>query len=85
VSEHVLRKGQFGPIFDGDQFPAIPGGTPEVWSSFPMRYAMRRQSFETYQPASSTAPPPPGGTAPQQQQPQQPSGVPQGPGDTPVF
>jgi hypothetical protein len=71
VSEHVLRKGQFGPIFDGDQFAAIPNRQPETWSSFPMRYATRRQSYQAYTPQAATSTPvPTGGAA--QPGPQQP-------------
>ncbi len=57
VSERILRQGQYGPVFDGDQFPAIPGGQPQTWSSFPMRYAMRRQRYETYAPPVAAPPP----------------------------
>jgi hypothetical protein len=81
VSESILRKGQFGPIFDGDQFSAIPNGTRETWSSFPMRYAMRRQNYETYTAAAAgAAPPPSGGQSPAggQPLPQQPSLDPNG-------
>ncbi len=80
VSEHVLRKGQFGPIFDGDQFDAIsnrPTTPRAIWSSFPMRYAMRRQNYEAYTPQAAAAPT--GGQA----RPQQPTG-PAPVGDQPV-
>lgn len=63
VSERILRKGQYGPVFDGDQFPAIPGQqeTVQIWSSFPMRYAMRRQRYEAMAPQLAAPPPPTGG------------------------
>lgn len=85
VSEKILRSGQFGPIFDGDQFSAIPSRPQEVWSSFPMRYATRRQNYQNYAgQAASVAPPPSGGQAPAggqsqpQQLPQNPEGEVQG-------
>jgi len=71
VSEHVLRSGSSGPIFDGAAFPRIPEdpSTVQVWSSFPIRYAQRRELYASSMPGTtgpaptasgppSSAPPP---------------------------
>jgi hypothetical protein len=71
ASEKSLRRSRgdgLPVIFDGARFPAIPGvGADEVWASFPIKYAARRQQYAsggavTAQPASgvpANAPPPP--------------------------
>jgi hypothetical protein len=76
VSEKILIAGEFGPVFDGDVFEAIKGQpeTKDVWSSFPIRYAMRRQRYETYAAPTGSGPPPSGGVPSQQPQPTQPDG-----------
>jgi hypothetical protein len=65
VSENVFRSGSTGPIFDGAEFPRIPEdpNTVQVWSSFPIRYAQRRELFAgsmpgTAGPAAATSGPP---------------------------
>ncbi len=65
VSEHVMRSGANGPIFDGAMFPRIPEDPVSVqtWSSFPIRYAQRRDLFAnssagTSGPPTAAAPPP---------------------------
>ncbi len=47
MSERVMRAGANGPIFDGASFPRIPEdpATVQVWSSFPIRYAQRRELY----------------------------------------
>jgi hypothetical protein len=65
VSEHVLRKGNENRIFDGPQY-AVPTQPNTTWPTFPLRYAMRRQSLATGTPAAAPAsgpaqPLPPGG------------------------
>lgn len=47
VSERVFRSGSTGPIFDGAEFLRIAEdpSTVQVWSSFPIRYAQRRELF----------------------------------------
>jgi hypothetical protein len=69
VSERSLKRvlpGGMVPIFDGATAPRIPEdpGTAQVWSSFPMRYAARREQFTTgtgtsQRPDAGPAPPPP--------------------------
>ena len=44
VSEKSLRRGASGHIFDGPRFKA-GGVSNEVWPSFPLRYAARREQF----------------------------------------
>ncbi len=64
VSERVLRSGANGPIFDGAVFKTYeesPAGD-QVWSSFPIRYAQRRELYAgsssgTAGPASTSGPP----------------------------
>jgi hypothetical protein len=76
VSEKILATGS---IFDGPRFP-MPETTQQIWPSFPIRYATRRQMLSTPRtpgvmgaPAAQPAPPvpvpgsgapPPGGGAP---------------------
>lgn len=76
VSEKIFIKGEYGPIFDGDVFEGIKGDpqTRDVWSSFPIRYAMRREQFYRPAPVSSAAPP----TSGPPQQSGQPNGQPPG-------
>lgn len=73
VSESSLKRvlpGGAVPIFDGTAAPRIPEdpGTTQIWSSFPIRYAARREQFATGTgPAqhTDTAPaPPPAPTTP---------------------
>lgn len=50
VSEYSLQRIDGSPrIFDGVKYPAIPNdvNTSRVWSSFPIRYAARRELFTT--------------------------------------
>jgi hypothetical protein len=66
VSENSLQK-PYGPWFDAPRFERIPGNkeTMQTWSSFPIRYAHRRELLATGALAStagsaapSAAPPP---------------------------
>ena len=59
VSEHVMRSGSTGPIFDGATFDRIEGdpGTRQIWSSFPIRYAQRREQYATSTGAAGAPPP----------------------------
>lgn len=64
VSEHVMRSGSNGPIFDGATFDRIldDPSTRQIWSSFPIRYAQRRESYANSTgsygvPPQSSAPP----------------------------
>jgi hypothetical protein len=50
VSEFSLSRNRgdgLPEVFDGARFPAIPGRTDpnEIWSSFPIKYAARRQAY----------------------------------------
>lgn len=58
VSERVMRAGANGPIFDGAEFPRISEdpNTVQVWSSFPIRYAQRRELY-TGSDAGASGPP----------------------------
>jgi hypothetical protein len=58
VSERVMRAGPNGPIFDGAEFPRIPEdpATVQVWSSFPIRYAQRRELYSGSDVGSSGPP-----------------------------
>ncbi|WP_146507879.1 CvpA family protein [Thalassoglobus neptunius] len=52
VSEYSLSRRKADgtvPIFDGAMYPAIPSdlSTNRVWSSFPIRYAARREQYTT--------------------------------------
>ena len=63
VSEYGLRSRAANgttPIFDGPMFPRIPSdlGTNQVWSSFPMKYAARREMGGGGVPATTTTAPP---------------------------
>lgn len=73
VSEHVMRSGANGPIFDGAEFPRIAEdpNTRQIWSSFPIRYAQRREAYASggaIAGAASSGPPaasgPPSTSAP---------------------
>lgn len=44
VSEEVFRQGSVGRIFDGPQF-RVGDQTNDVWPSFPIRYASRREAY----------------------------------------
>ena len=59
VSEHVMRSGANGPIFDGTTFNRIveDPSTRQIWSSFPIRYAQRRDLYAS-STGSAGAPPP---------------------------
>ncbi len=64
VSERVLRSGSTGPFFDGAQLPLIPEdpSTIQVLTSFPIRYAQRRELFSgsvvgSAGPTSTSGPP----------------------------
>ncbi len=72
VTERAFRRGSSGPIFDGPVFAIVPGvagelGIQNVWPSFPIRYASRRQLYAsgggsnpTISAPGSSAPPVPG-------------------------
>lgn len=64
VSEKSLKVGS-PRIFDGAEFPARPTdpNTQRIWSSFPIRYAARRQVYTTGGRSSGGALPP-GATTP---------------------
>ena len=55
VSERVFRSGSNGPIFDGAEFPRIPEdpNSIQVWSSFPIRYAQRRELYAGSMPGDA--------------------------------
>ena len=64
VSERVMRSGSNGPIFDGAEFPRIAEdpATTQTWSSFPIRYAQRRELYAgsdagTAGPPATSGPP----------------------------
>ncbi len=54
LSENAYSKGKNGPIFDGPLFAVVPGQPPQVWSSFPIRYAYRRDMLFGGKVASAT-------------------------------
>jgi hypothetical protein len=56
TSEHIFTTGN---IFDGDVFPRFEGRDSEVWSSFPIRYAERRERYASSGGASGFSAPPP--------------------------
>lgn len=58
VSEKSLGRGDYPRIFDGPQF-TLPNQTNNVWPSFPIRYASRREAFASgnMTQASQSAPP----------------------------
>ncbi len=67
VSEKILATGS---IFDGPRFP-MPETTQQIWPSFPIRYATKRQDYASPRkpgvaggPAPQSAPAPQGGGAP---------------------
>lgn len=68
VSEKSLQRTVNGAkvIFDGPEYPRIPmePETNQVWSSFPIKYAARREAFETGAGTATPAATPPGGAAP---------------------
>lgn len=70
VSEKSLSK-PYGPVFDAVSFERIPGKpeTMQSWSSFPIRYATRRQSFMSGGAAAATPSGPPTTSPPQTQTP----------------
>ncbi len=64
VSERVMRAGANGPIFDGAEFKIYEESKdlPKVWSSFPIRYAQRRELYAgsdagSAGPAATSGPP----------------------------
>lgn len=65
LSEHVMRSGSNGPIFDGATFPRITEdpSTMQIWSSFPIRYAQRREQYAS-SAGSAGSPPPDTGPPP---------------------
>lgn len=83
VSEHVMRSGSDGPIFDGAVFNRIQEdpSTQQVWSSFPIRYAQRREMYAAGGAASVSAPPSSNGPPP----PAAPTRAPGAPGGNPGF
>lgn len=68
VSEKSLKVGGTPRIFDGAEFPAKPTdpSSTRVWSSFPIRYAARREAYTTggARPADPASLPPGSATAP---------------------
>ena len=70
VSANSLSKPQ-GPVFDSVAFERIPGKpeTLQNWSSFPIRYATRRESFMAGGAAAAAPAAPPSNTPPQSQTP----------------
>ncbi len=81
VSEKIFTGGQ---IFDGERFPQVlergdAEGNIQIWSSFPMRYAARREQFIATGGAGS----PTGGSAPKPSAPSAPP--PGGGGGGPAF
>lgn len=66
VSEGSMKIGGTARIFDGAEYPAKPTDltSQRVWSSFPIRYAARREMYTTGGQASSTAVLPPGTSSP---------------------
>lgn len=63
VSERGFDGGVTSPTFDGAEFPRIPDKpeTLQVWSSFPIRYAMRREQYASMGAAAAGAATSPGG------------------------
>ncbi|WP_459556483.1 CvpA family protein [Lacunimicrobium album] len=45
VSENGMSRGKNGPIFDGPEYAVIAGQPPQIWPSFPIRYAYRREQI----------------------------------------
>lgn len=70
ISEKSLSK-PHGPVFDSVAFERIPGqqATLQNWSSFPIRYATRRESFMAGGAAAAAPAAPPSNTPPQSQTP----------------
>lgn len=67
VSEKSLKIGGTPRIFDGAEFPANPTdpSSTRVWSSFPIRYAARREAYTTGGTRAATpASLPPGSSSP---------------------
>lgn len=64
VSEKSLAVSGGGRIFDGAEFPSNPTdlSTKRVWSSFPIRYAARRQAYTTGGSGPAISLPPPSGS-----------------------
>jgi hypothetical protein len=58
VSEKILVT---GAVFDGPRYPR-PETTQDIWPSFPIRYATRRQDLATPRRPGAPAAPPAGGT-----------------------
>jgi len=64
ASENIFATGN---VFDGTVFERVKGRPPEVWSSFPIRYAQRREEFASGGGGSVGGPPvsaPPSGGPP---------------------
>ena len=68
ATEFIFVRGQEGRLFDGPRFAPVAGQPQEIWPSFPIRYAMRREQFAqggaVVGPAAATiaAPPQPSGS-----------------------
>lgn len=45
LSENGFSRGDDGPIFDGPEYAIVPGDAPQIWPSFPIRYAHRREQI----------------------------------------
>ncbi|MBI3864917.1 MAG: CvpA family protein [Planctomycetia bacterium] len=61
VSEKVLRTGK---VFDGPEFSMPEGTTKQIWPSFPIRYATRRQDYSSGRKVGGTVGAAPAGAAP---------------------
>jgi hypothetical protein len=55
VSENIFTTGN---VFDRSEFPRYRGRTPEFWSTFPIRYADRRQRYASGGSIASSSPGP---------------------------
>ncbi|HVJ67385.1 MAG TPA: CvpA family protein [Caulifigura sp.] len=66
VSENIFTTGN---VFDRSEFPRYRGKPPEQWSSFPIRYADRRQRYASGAAVASSAPGPGTGAPPIQTMP----------------
>jgi len=61
VSENIFTSGN---VFDRSEFSRYPGRPPEMWSSFPIRYADRRQRYASGGTIAVAAPGPPSNAPP---------------------
>jgi hypothetical protein len=61
ASEHIFTTGN---VFDGPRFEKYPGSGVSSWSSFPIRYAERREKYASGGAVSTASNAPPSGGAP---------------------